>query len=263
MGLSLARVEERGRKYVAEASPKLLEGVDLLSGLNAAEVAILEEYCRYKKFAAGEQIFDRQSKTTDVFFVVRGSVRIVNYSLSGREITLDDIGHGGHFGELAAIDGQPRSASVMALSDCVIVSMPQKVFMEALVKFPPLALKVMRHLAGIVRRSTDRIMDLSTLGANNRVHAELLRQAKANGADTNEAIIKPIPVHSDLASRVSTTRETVARVLNDLARQGIVERRKDHLVIHDVARLQNMVDQVQGDKPVARVALGAAQRFTS
>jgi len=252
-----------GRDILAEADPKLLEGVQLLNGLKPADVAKLEEYCRYKKFAAGEQIFDRQSQTTDVFFVVRGNVRIVNYSLSGREITLDDVKQGGHFGELAAIDGAPRSASVMALSDCVIVSMPQKVFLSALEKYPSISLAVMRDLAHIVRRSTDRIMDLSTLGANNRVHAELLRQATTNGSVKNEATIKPIPVHSDLASWVSTTRETVARVLNDLARQGILERRKDHLVIHDVSRLQSMVDQVQGEKPAARVSLAASQRFTS
>ena len=253
----------RGRVELAEADPKLLEGVQLLDGLSPADVAKLEEYCRYKKFAAGEQIFDRQSQATDVFFVVRGSVRIVNYSLSGREITLDDVTKGGHFGELAAIDGAPRSASVMALSDCVIVSMPQKVFLAALAKYPAISLAVMRHLAQVVRRSTDRIMDLSTLGANNRVHAELLRKATVNVKNQNEATIKPIPVHSDLASRVSTTRETVARVLNDLARQGVLERRKDHLIIHDVKRLQNMVDQVQGEKPAARVSLAKTQRFKS
>jgi len=252
-----------GEKALAEADPKLLEGVGLLEGVKPADVAKLEEYCRYKKFSAGEQIFDRQSKTTDVFFVVRGSVRIVNYSLSGREIALDDVIQGGHFGELAAIDGEPRSASVMALADCVIVSMPQKVFLAALERYPAISMAVMRQMAKIIRRSTDRIMDLSTLGANNRVHAELLRQAVANVNDDNEAVIKPIPVHSDLASRVSTTRETVARVLNDLVRQGILERRKDHLVIHDVERLQNMVDQVQGEKPAARISLAASQRFTS
>ena len=246
-----------------EADPKLLEGVKLLEGLKPADLAKLEEYCRYKKFATGEQIFDRQSKTTDVFFVVQGSVRIVNFSLSGRDITLDDVTQGGHFGELAAIDGEPRSASVMALADSVIVSMPQKIFVTALERYPVISMAVMRQLAKIVRRSTDRIMDLSTLGANNRVHAELLRQAASNGSDQNEAVIKPIPVHSDLASRVSTTRETVARVLNDLARQGVLERRKDHLIIHDLVRLQNMVDQVQGEKPAARVSLAAFQRFTS
>ena len=90
-------------------------------------------------------------------------------------------------------------------------------------------------------------MDLSTLGANNRVHAELLRQARVVGTDENVARITPIPVHSDIASRVSTTRETVARVLNDLARKKLVERQKNALVILDVDRLEDMVEEVRGE----------------
>ena len=109
-----------------------------------------------------------------------------------------------------------------------------------------MALRVMRTLAHVVRTSTERIMDLSTLGANNRVHAELLRHAQANMNDENQALLSPIPVHGDLASRVSTTRETVARVMNDLARQGIVERTKDALVVRDVRRLRDMVEEVRG-----------------
>ena len=105
----------------------------------------------------------------------------------------------------------------------------------------------MTHLAQIVRASTERIMDLSTLGANNRVQAELLRQARNALDGENRAVIKPIPVHSDIASRVSTTRETVARVMNDLARKEILERRKDSLVIVDVNELQTMVEEVRGE----------------
>jgi len=72
----------------------------------------LEKRCRWRNIAAHEQIIDRQSTSKDVYFVVEGSVRVVNYSLSGREITFDDIIAGGHFGEMAAIDGEPRSATI-------------------------------------------------------------------------------------------------------------------------------------------------------
>ncbi len=105
----------------------------------------------------------------------------------------------------------------------------------------------MRHLASVVRDSTDRIMELSTLGANNRVHADLLRQARSNMNGKNKAVITPIPVHGDIASRASTTRETVARVMNDLARQGILERGKDQLVIDNVEKLQHLVEEVRGE----------------
>ena len=63
----------------------------------------------------------------------------------------------------------------------------------------------------------------------------------------NKAVIKPNPLHGDIASRVSTTRETVARVMNDLARQDIVERTKKALVIVDVEKLNAMVQEVRGE----------------
>jgi CRP-like cAMP-binding protein len=232
---------------VADTTSQTLAGIALFSDLDADELDVLDRSCRWRRYSPHEQIIDRQSETRDVFLVVAGTVRVVNYSLSGREVTFDDLPEGSHFGELAAIDGQPRSASVMALNDCLIASMPPEQFLRTLEKHPPVALKVMIHLARVVRKTTERIMDLSTLGANNRVHAELLRLARVvAGADGNRATIKPIPMHGDIASRVSTTRETVARVLNDLARQGMVERRKDSMVIPDIGRLEDMVEEVRG-----------------
>ena len=236
-----------GEAAVADTQQESLARVGLLADLRPADRQMLEQNCRWRRYAAQEQIIDRQSDTRDVFFVVSGQVRVVNYSLSGREITLDDVGVGGIFGELAAIDGQPRSASVMALKPSLIAAMPPELFLSMLEKNPKVALGVMRHLTNVVRHSTERIMDLSTLAANNRVHADLLRQARANMKGTNEAEIRPIPVHSDIASRVSTTRETVARVLNDLARKGVVERLKDSLIVRDVDRLHELVEEVRGD----------------
>ena len=230
----------------ASAGPKLLRESDLLKDLSAEALREIEDVCRYKTFRAGTQVFDRQAETRDIFFVVRGRVRIVNYSLSGREITLDDVGEGGNFGELAAIDGQPRSAAVIAIEDSLIVALPHRFFMDVMKRHPSIAERLMARLARMIRASTERIMDLSTLAANNRVQAEILRQARESEGEDNTAVIKPIPVHSDIASRVSTTRETVARVLSDLTKKGLVERTKDALVVQDVEKLEDMVEEVRG-----------------
>lgn len=224
-----------------------LAHVSLLADLKPDELARVEQMCRWKSYENQEQIIDRQSDSSDIYFVVSGAVRVVIYSLSGREITLDDLSEGNHFGELSALDDEPRSASVMALGRTLIAALPQERFLSLLREYPDMSLNVMRYMCHIIRVATDRIMDLSTLGANNRIHAELLRQARATMTFDNTAELKPIPVHSDLASRVSTTRETVARVMNDLARQGILERGKDALIIQDIERLQAMVDEVRGD----------------
>ncbi|MCW9035187.1 MAG: Crp/Fnr family transcriptional regulator [Alphaproteobacteria bacterium] len=225
-----------------------LRGIELLSSLTPDELAAVEKNCSWKSYSAQEQIIDRQSDAQDIFFIVSGRTRVILYSLSGREVTLDDLDAGSYFGELAAIDNQPRSTSVMALTDTMVAALAPSQFMETLKSHPDISLKVMKRLAWVIRTSNERIMDLSTLGANNRVHAELLRQAKLSmTGDEGFAVISPIPVHSDIASRVSTTRETVARVLSNLTRQGIIERQKTSLLIRDLNRLQEMVEDVRGE----------------
>jgi CRP-like cAMP-binding protein len=224
-----------------------LTNIDLLNALEPAELRAIERRCRWKRFARDEQIIDRETNSTDIYFVASGSVRIVDYSLTGREITFDDIVAGGHFGELAALDGAPRSASVVATMSTLTASLDAAAFREVLASHPPIALALLQRLARIIRQSTGRIMDLSSLGANNRIYSELLREARAGGMTGNRAVIRPIPVHADLAGRVSTTRETVARVLNDLARKRIVQRESGGLAILDVRRLSAMVEEFRGE----------------
>lgn len=231
----------------ADGGHQTLAGIDLFTGMPAEVVKTLEQACRWKRYKADEQIIDRDSDSRDVHFVVAGKVRVVNYSLSGREVTLDDLAAASYFGELAAIDGQPRSAGVMAVTDALIASLPQGQFLELLRRQPELAMRVMLRLARIVRTATGRIMDLSTLGANNRVHAELLRLARKAAPEGDQALISPVPVHSDVASRVSTTRETVARVISALTQDGILEKKKDGLLVKNIERLQDMVEDVKGE----------------
>lgn len=232
----------------AEAIPErsILANFELFAGIERNTLVAIEQACRYRRFSAQEQIIDKDAASTDVFFVVRGRARVVNYSMSGREITFADLRDGDYFGELSAIDGQPRSAGVMAVEDSLILALPRPVFLTVLAEHPQAAMKVMENFARRLRAANERIMDLSTLAAHNRVQAELLRQARAHKTQRNAAVIEPIPVHSDIASRVSTTRETVARVLNDLARRGIVERTRSALLIRDVHQLRAMVEEVRG-----------------
>jgi CRP/FNR family transcriptional regulator, cyclic AMP receptor protein len=177
-----------------------------------------------------------------VYFVVEGRVRVVNHSMAGREVTFDEIAAGGHFGELAAIDGDPRSATVVALEPTQVAVMPASVFAELVSQEAGFALRVMRDLTRLVRAATERIMDLSTLGAHNRVYAEILRLARPNERGDNTAVLRPIPTHGEIASRVSTTRETVARVFGELTRMHVLKREQDAIVVGDVARLAEMVE---------------------
>ena len=223
-----------------------LSRIGILSGLLPEDLEDMAKRCTWRRFEPDQFIIDQNSPSRDVCFVTEGSARIVIYAPSGREISFDDIMTGGYFGELAAIDGEPRSASAVALAPTTIAAMSPEAFIDLMVEFPTVALDVMRGLARIVRHATSRIMDLSVLGANNRVQAEVLRLARDATNDGTEARIRPIPVHSDIAARVSTTRETVARVLSDLARHQVVVREGHALVVKDIPLLSNMVDEVRG-----------------
>lgn len=224
-----------------------LDGVSLLKDLSQKERDDLARHCRFRRYADGEHIIDGQSAGRDVYFVVAGMVRVVNYSPSGREVAFDDIPAGNFFGELAALDGGPRSAFVQAQAlGATAAAMPPEIFIDLLTRYPRIGLEIMRRLARVIRFSTERIMDLSTVGANNRVHAELLRLAQAAGLSGNSSVISPIPHHADIASRVSTTRETVARVFSELTRSGMLERNKSALVVLDVARLTELVEDLRG-----------------
>lgn len=226
----------------SSAERRDLAGIDLLSELPPERRAALEAACQWRRYDPQEVIIDRDSDSQEVFFVVEGRARVVNYSASGREISFDDVAAGRCFGELAAIDGAPRSATVVALTETVVAIATGDQFLETLRDSPETALSLMRYLSTIVRRSVDRIMDLSTLGANNRVQAELLRLAREAGpGDGLTGRIPELPAHADIASRVSTTRETVARVISDLTRRGLTKREGNCLQILDMDELEEMV----------------------
>ncbi len=106
----------------------------------------------------------------------------------------------------------------------------------------------LKELTDLVRLLCERVVEFSTLGVKNRIHAELLRLAQKHMQDDNSAAISPVPTHADIASRVSTHREAVTRELNHLAHAGVIERRSGVLVISDVAKLTRMVEEVRGEQ---------------
>ncbi len=94
--------------------------------------------------------------------------------------------------------------------------------------------QLLRQLAALVRNLTERVVDYSTLGVRNRIPAELVRMAREAGIEDNQATLEPLPRHADIASRVSTNREAVAREIAELTRKGLLEKRKGGLTIVDV-----------------------------
>jgi CRP-like cAMP-binding protein len=223
-----------------------LSKVELFRECSEADRQRVEARCRWRKYQPGETLIDQGADTHEVHFIVSGQVRVVDHGATGREVSFENIGEGGIVGELAAIDGGERSASVVAEQPTVTASLDARTFLNIMSDHPDVGHAMMRRLARMVRQSTGRIVELSTLGAQNRVHAELLRLARAKaGENATSARLYPIPVHSDLASRVATTRETVARVMSDLTKKGLVERDGNALKLPNLAALEDMVQAVR------------------
>ena len=231
---------------MAEKSERRLDSIRLFADLDPEVIRDVERHCRWREYAVNEKILDRDSQGSDVFFVVRGSVLIVNYSFTGREIALARIGARSYFGELAAIDGQPRSASVVALEPSLIAAVDPKLFNMLVEKHRELSMRLLRRLARIIRTCDDRIMDLSTLGAHQRVYVELLRLAEPD-PDDGALVISPMPAQKEIASKASTTRETVTRAISQLVADGVAERSHKSLRFHDRARLERLATSLDPD----------------
>ena len=219
-------------------APPGLASIDLLSGVPADTMAQIEAGCRRRDCRAGETIIERGATDQDVYFVLTGLVHVMNFAPSGRIVAFAALQAGNLFGELAALDGQPRSATVVAATECTFAVMPAAEFRRLVTTDPEIALTLMQRMAQIVRAGDERIFNLSALGATQRVCLELLRLSEPDPAATDLWVVYPVPTHAALAATVGTARETVVRMFRRLTSAGIVERKAKSLYIRDRKRLE-------------------------
>lgn len=223
------------------AGSKTFDNVELFSPLSSEQRAAIAAKCRWRQIGAHSQILGYLDDTDDVYFVTEGRVRVAVYSASGREVSFRDVGAGEFFGEFAALDPAPRSANVITLTETVVAIMPAETFRDLIRTWPSISLALLRHMTRLVRLYSERVIEFSTLGVKNRVHAELLRLAMEHAAGTPAVLIRPAPTHAELAARIATHREAVTRELNDLARRGVIELKRGAIMVFDMERLAELV----------------------
>src|SRR5690242_15010231 len=203
-----------------------LARIGLFRSLDPARIDQLDTQCSWHRAARNQWIIDYQDQSNDVFFVVSGTLRVKIQSVSGREVLLREINAGDFFGEIAAIDNQPRSSGILAITDVNYARMPASVFRKAIHEHPDVCDQLLRLLAGYVRTMSNRVNEYTMLDARHRIYAELLRLSRPEPGKAAQAVVSPPPVHADLAARVSIRRESVARELKALERAGLVEKRR-------------------------------------
>ena len=214
-----------------------LEKIELLRSLDPKELAAFERRCIWRHAKAKEWLLEQDDIGTDIFFLTSGVVRVLITPSPDREVILADINAGGYFGEMAAIDGQPRSAGILAITDATIACMSASVFREILHEHPDVSEQMLKHFVARIRTLDQRINEFSSMHVKHRIYAELLRRSRPDPADQQRAVVSPPPVHADIAARVSTRREMVARELKALERAGLLTKRRGAFVITNVPEL--------------------------
>ena len=218
----------------------ILRKVNIFSDLRDREVDRLLEVVEEKDFAKDSVILTQDDLGDTLFIIVTGKVKIVLLSEEGKEITLSTLRDGDFFGEMSLLDGEPRSANVVALENSSLLIIRRDDFLKQVRKSPEIALRIMVEMSKRLRRADEKIGSLALLDVYARIAKVLLQLAKSEGEKTKKGmIINKRPTHQDIANMVGTSRETVSRVLSDLNKAGYINIKGKEIIIHkDLSRIE-------------------------
>ena len=175
-----------------------------------------------------------------VYFIMSGWVKIRTYNLDGKEVTLNIVGSGELFGEMAALDEVPRSTDVITLAATMIASIPAHDFVH-LLQTEPLAGMRLAQLMARRLRQVNRRLRLRESDSQSRVADTLLFLAEGQGKEDNTGKEIPNLPHRELSSLSGLARETVTRVLTKLEKKGLIVREQDRIRIPDWSALEKTI----------------------
>lgn len=215
-----------------------LSHASLFASLEPRDIQALDSRCLWRKVSAGEWVIDDKAEGADVFFVISGHARVV-IGPASRRLILRDIRDGEYFGELSAIDGRPRSAGILAVTDTTIARMSAALFRETVHNHPGVCDQVLATLAAAIRALNNRANEQANYDVRQRLCAELLRLSRTTAE--SRVVVSPPPTHAELAARISTHREAVTKLLNALEREGAISRARGAIVVANPKRLRKII----------------------
>lgn len=177
---------------------------------------------------------------TSVYFILSGWVKIRTYNIDGKEVTLNIIGRGELFGEMAPLEEVPRSTDVITLTPTVVANLPATDFVNLVNTEPQAGIRLAKLMARRLRQLNRRLR-LREADSTARVADILLFLADGQGKQSSTGIEIPNLPHRELSSLSGMARETVTRVLGKLERKGIIKRENDVLCIADARALENLL----------------------
>ena len=201
-----------------------LASIPLFSGLHRDELARFAELTRERAYPKGSVILFQDDPGDSLFVLRKGRVKVVLIGEDGREVILGVLEPGAHFGELALIDDQPRSAHVIAMDDAHLLILRREDFRRRVEANPSVAWALLTELSRRLRRADQKIGGLVLLDVPGRIARLLLDLAQEAGGDTIEKAL----THQTIAQMIGASRETVSRAMKEFQDQGLirVERRR-------------------------------------
>ncbi len=202
-----------------------LRGIPLFAALDEKALDEIAACARTIQVGPEEVIVQEGEPGRALYGILQGGVKIVSYTPEGKEIVLALLGPGSFFGELALLDGRPRSATVIATAPSRLVQVHRNEFLPLLERNPRLAIALLAALAQRMRETNRMLARITGLDAASRVHAWLAEQARRAGTRlANGEVELRLPPHHLIAEQLGTSRETVSRTLSALARRGLLQR---------------------------------------
>lgn len=215
-----------------------LNNIPLLTGLAPAVLQQLGQAMQFRTVEKGTYVMHKGSAGEHLVFLLSGHLHVLDVTEDGREIHLATLSPGDYVGEMAVIDGQPRSASVQANETALVAFLPRAQSLQLIYTNPLVAERVMTRMAGTIRAAAANRAILSIPNAFQRVYAVLNQLAKP--VPGNMVVVASMPTQQDIAAMVNTSRETVSRALQVLLQKKVVEKDMRRLIVRQPELLRKM-----------------------
>lgn len=215
---------------LAKVSTTLLHNVPLFSGLNEEQLGVLVRAIVRKSVGRNARIIGAGDPPDSLYIVLSGRLKVLISDEQGREVILSILNPGEFFGEMGLLDDSPRSASVVTLEACELLTITKTDFKRSLADNFELSLMVMRGLVKRLREADRKIGSLALMDVYGRVARLLLEMAE--DIDGEKVIVKKLS-KQDIAKMIGASREMVSRVMKDLKLGGYIEVRGRSIALRD------------------------------
>jgi CRP-like cAMP-binding protein len=221
---------------------EFLKMVPVFSSLDDHALSEIAEITHEKFYEKGNFILHEGEEGNNFYLIVTGRVKIFLETKSGKGIILKVLTPGDFFGEMALLDGKPRSATVSALDDTKVLSISRSDFTTLLSRVPDIAIQLLVTLCTRLRKANQQIEDLALLDANARIARLLLELAVDRGKRVDAGVAIDLRLtRNEIAGLAGMSRETASRILTNLQKRGLIRLEKGLLIIRDEETLKDVI----------------------